>query len=189
MILLIDNYDSFTYNLYQLIESLGYNTLVCLNDKITLRDIENINPDKIVISPGPRTPQFSGICSELIKNYYKEIPMLGVCLGHQCLGAVFGTGLKQANKLIYGKTDLINHHSSKLFKEIKNPFLAARYNSLVIDSVPSEFNLTAWDNTKDIMAMEHKHFPLYGVQFHPESFMTKHGKIIVNNFLNENFND
>jgi len=187
MILLIDNYDSFTYNLYQLIESLGYNTKVCLNDKITLRDIEYINPDKIVISPGPRTPEFAGICTDLIKRFYKEIPIFGVCLGLQCLGIAFGTGIVQSKNMIYGKTDTIIHNSSKLFRGIRNPFSAARYNSLVIDSVPSEFNLTAWDNTKDIMAMEHKHFPLYGVQFHPESFMTKAGKKLVGNFLNEEF--
>ena len=185
MILLIDNYDSFTYNLYQLIESLGYNTKVSLNDEITLRDIEYIDPDKIVISPGPRTPEYAGICTDLIKKFYKDIPILGVCLGLQCLGTVFSANIKQSNKLMYGKTDQIYHKSSKLFRGIKNPFSAARYNSLVIDSTPADFNLTAWDNTKDIMAIEHKNLPLYGVQFHPESFMTKDGKKILKNFLNE----
>ena len=188
MILLIDNYDSFTYNLFQLIESLGFKTKVYFNDAISLKEVEILKPEKIIISPGPRTPQYAGICTELIKKFYKRIPMLGVCLGLQCMGAAFGAGLVQSQKLIYGKIDIINHNSSKLFKGINNPFQAARYNSLVLNSVPQEFEITAWDNSKDIMAIKHQSFPLYGVQFHPESFMTKVGKKLVGNFLNEEFN-
>ena len=188
MILLIDNYDSFTYNLYQLVESLGFETKIYFNDRITLDEINRLNPEKIIISPGPRTPQSAGICVSLIQKFYDKKPVLGVCLGLQCLGVAFGAGIIQSNKLIYGKTDRIKHNSSNLFNGIKSPFKAARYNSLVLDSVPEEFIITAWDNSKDIMAMQHKHHPLYGVQFHPESFMTKVGKMLVGNFLNEDFN-
>ena len=187
MILLIDNYDSFTYNLYQLIESLGFETKVYFNDQITLDEIQKLNPEKIIISAGPRTPQYAGICVSLSQKFYDKIPILGVCLGLQCLGVAFGAGIIQSNKLIYGKTDKIKHNSSKLFSGISNPFSAARYNSLVLDSVPAEFKITAKDNTNNIMAIEHEHFPLYGVQFHPESFMTKVGEKLVGNFLNENF--
>lgn len=188
MILLIDNYDSFTYNLYQLIESVGFEAKVCLNDKITIDEIEKLNPDKIVISPGPRTPQYAGICVELIKCLYDKKPILGVCLGLQCMGIAFGASLTQSKKLIYGKTDTIYHKKSKIFGGINKPFKAARYNSLVLDSAPINFEVTAWDNTNDIMAMQHCKFPLYGVQFHPESFMTKIGEKIVGIFLNEKFN-
>jgi anthranilate synthase component II len=188
MILLIDNYDSFTYNLYQLVESLGFETKVYLNDKITISEIEKLNPDKIIISPGPRTPQYAGICVDLIKKFYDKKPILGVCLGLQCLGVAFGVEVIQSKKLMYGKTDLIKHNSSKLFEGITNPFKAARYNSLVLDSIPTDFEITAWDNTNDIMAMQQKYYPLYGVQFHPESFMTEVGNKLVGNFLNEDFN-
>jgi anthranilate synthase component 2 len=186
MILLIDNYDSFTYNLYQLIESLGFETKVFLNDKITFKQIHLINPKKIIISPGPRTPQDAGICVDLIKKYYNKKPILGVCLGLQCIGVAFGSKVVQSKKLMYGKTDLINHDSSILFDGINSAFKAARYNSLVLDSVPKNFERTAWDNANDIMAMQHKQFPLFGVQFHPESFMTKVGHKIIRNFLHEN---
>lgn len=189
MILLIDNYDSFTYNLYQLIESLGFETKVYLNDKITLSEIKEINPDKIIISPGARTPQYAGICVDLIKKFYDNIPILGICLGLQCLGVAFGVGIKQSKKLMYGKTDLIIHDSSKLFAGVKNPLKAARYNSLVLNSIPADFEITAWDKANDIMAMQHKHYPLFGVQFHPESFMTKAGNKLIGNFLNEDFNN
>lgn len=185
MILLIDNYDSFTYNLYQLTESLGFKTWVYLNDKITIEDIVTLNPDKIIISPGPRTPEFAGICLDLIKYYYDKKPILGVCLGLQCLGVAFGAEITQSKKLLYGKSDTIYHKQSLLFTGLKGSFKAARYNSLVLNKVPDEFKCTARDDNNDIMALEHEHLPLYGVQFHPESFMTRVGKKIVGNFLNE----
>lgn len=184
MILLIDNYDSFTYNLYQLIESLGAKTQVHRNDQITIDDIKRYNPEKIIISPGPKTPKNAGICKQVIKEYYQETPILGVCLGHQCLGAVFGVNVIRAQRQIHGQSSNIFHSKSGIFENIPSPFLAARYHSLVIDKVPEDFILTARDKNDEIMAIQHRQLPLFGVQFHPESFMTSFGSQLMTNFLN-----
>ncbi|MBT4287971.1 MAG: aminodeoxychorismate/anthranilate synthase component II [Deltaproteobacteria bacterium] len=184
MILLIDNYDSFTYNLYQLIESLGGKTQVYQNDQITISEIKIIKPKKIIISPGPKTPEDSGICKQLIREFYQEIPILGVCLGHQCLGSVFGANVIRAKRQIHGKSSHIFHKNLGIFKNIPTPFQAARYHSLVIDHLPKDFVLTAQDKNDEIMAIQHNKLPLFGVQFHPESFMTSHGPQLVANFLN-----
>jgi anthranilate synthase component 2 len=184
MILLIDNYDSFTYNLFQLIETRHFKVKVCLNDQITLEEINGLNPDKIVISPGPKTPDSTGICVPAIKAFHHKIPIMGICLGHQCIGSAFGAGINQARQLIHGQAIDIFHRSSRLFAELPNPFPAARYHSLVIDHVPPGFVQTGWDANHDIMAIEHTEFDLFGIQFHPESFMTVDGKHIVQKFLN-----
>ncbi|MDP2642634.1 MAG: aminodeoxychorismate/anthranilate synthase component II [Candidatus Peregrinibacteria bacterium] len=186
MILLIDNYDSFTYNLYQLIESLGEETKVVKNDEITINEIKKIKPSKIVISPGPGSPKDSGISKQVIETFYKEIPILGVCLGHQCIGEIFGSKVVHAKKLMHGKTSKIYHDKKYIFKNLKNPFTGARYHSLIINKIPKDFLLTAWTKEKEIMGIKHEKYKLFGVQFHPESFMTEEGEKIMKNFLNEN---
>lgn len=185
MILLIDNYDSFTYNLYQQLESLGAKTKVIAHDQITSKEIRKLKPSKIIISPGPKRPTDSGISMSVIKNFYKTIPILGVCLGLECIGEVFGAKVVHAKKILHGKTSKIYHTNNCIFKGLTNPFEAARYHSLVIDSVPDEFKLTAWDRTKEIMAISHRKYPLHGIQFHPESFMTREGDTLIRNFLYE----
>lgn len=185
MILIIDNYDSFTYNLFQQVEMLGKKAKVFQNDKINISDIKNLNPDKIIISPGPKRPESSGISTEVVQNYYSQIPILGVCLGHQCIGQHFGSKVVHAKHILHGKTSDIYHAENKLFEGIKNPFKAARYHSLILDKVPKDFNLTAWTDKNEIMAIQHDIYPLYGIQFHPESFMTESGNKIMNNFLYE----
>ena len=182
-ILVIDNYDSFTFNLVQLVGKFTSDIVVKRNDEISLEEIEKLNPDKIIISPGPRTPQYAGICVDLIKKYYNKKPILGGCLGLQCIGVAFGAKVVQSKKLLYGKTDFINHSSSILFNGINNTFKAARYNSLVLDSVPKNFQKIAWDNTNDIMAIQHKQYHLFGVQFHPESILTPNGEKMIRNWL------
>ena len=184
MILLIDNYDSFTYNLFHLIASLGFSVQVFQNDKITLGDITQLNPQKIVISPGPKTPQSSGICIPAVKAFYKTRPILGICLGHQCIASAFGSDIVPATRLIHGQTTEIFHHSSRLLDGLPSPFPAARYHSLKIDGTPPGFTKTGWDAEQDIMAIEHETYPLFGIQFHPESFMTKDGEHILRKFLN-----
>jgi anthranilate synthase component 2 len=186
MILLINNYDSFTYNLYQQLESLGAKTKVVAHDKITIKEIRNLKPSKIVISPGPKRPEDSGICISVIKSFSKTIPILGVCLGHECIGEVFGAKVIHAKKILHGKTSKVYHNNKGIFKGIKNPFEAARYHSLVIDRAPEDFTLTARDRNNEIMAISHKKYPLHGIQFHPESFMTREGDKLIRNFLNEN---
>lgn len=183
MILIIDNYDSFTYNLYQQTESLGKSTLVVKNDEITLEKIAKLAPEKIIISPGPRRPEDSGISNAVVQKFYTQIPILGVCLGHECIGQIFGSRVVQAKRILHGKTSDIYHSNEKLFKGIKNPFKAARYHSLILDRVPENFKLTAWTKDKEIMAIKHKKYPLFGVQFHPESFLTEEGTKLMNNFL------
>ena len=183
MILLIDNYDSFTYNLYQQIEKLGTKTIVKKNDEISINEIAKLNPSKIVISPGPKDPQDSGISTQIIEKFYKKKPILGVCLGHQCIGSLFKSRVIQAKEIIHGKTSKITHTSQGIFKNISNPTEVARYHSLAIDKVPENFTLTAWTSDKEIMAMQHNKFPLHSIQFHTESFMTKEGDKIIKNFL------
>ncbi len=185
MVLVIDNYDSFTYNLVQYLEELGQEVLVYRNDKITLDKIKKLNPDRIVISPGPGTPLSAGISCELIKNFYRHLPILGVCLGHQCIGYVFGAKIVRAPKIMHGKVSLIYHDGKKLFKGVKNPFLATRYHSLIIDRKTLPSNLIVNASTEDgiIMGVKERHFSLWGVQFHPESILTEEGKKILKNFL------
>ena len=183
LILIIDNYDSFTYNLYQQIASLGYPTTVAQHDAIDIKQVKDLRPTHIVISPGPKRPQDSGVSLEVIRKFYRHIPMLGVCLGHQCIGEVFGSKTVEAPVIVHGKTDAIHHKKSGLFLNLPNPFMAARYNSLVLDTLPDEFALTAWSDDGSIMAIQHTTYPVYGVQFHPESFMTPHGNVIMKNFL------
>jgi len=186
MILVIDNYDSFTYNLVQYLGELGQGLKVVRNDKITLKAIQKLKPKKIVISPGPGRPEDAGISCGLIENFAGKIPILGVCLGHQCLGYVYGGKIVRAKKLMHGKTSLIYHDKKDIFKGIRNPFVATRYHSLVVErkSLPKCFQITAWTKEdKEIMGLKHKDYPLWGVQFHPESILTKEGKKILKNFL------
>ena len=185
MILVIDNYDSFTYNLVQYLGELGQKLEVFRNDKISVSDIERLAPTAIVISPGPGVPRDAGISNECVKNFYNKIPILGVCLGHQCIGYCFGAKIVRAKKLMHGKTSLINHHGKGIFKDIPSPFEATRYHSLIIKpgTLPRELTVTAYTKDKEIMALRHKHFPVFGVQFHPESILTKYGKKLLSNFI------
>jgi anthranilate synthase/aminodeoxychorismate synthase-like glutamine amidotransferase len=185
MILMIDNYDSFTYNLVQYLGELKADVKVFRNDKIDIHEIDRLKPEKIIISPGPKNPKDAGISNDVIREYTGKIPLLGVCLGHQCIGYVFGGNIVRADVLMHGKTSDIYHNKKGLFKELSNPFLAARYHSLLIDreSVPKCLEVTAWTKDKCIMGIKHKKHQVYGVQFHPESILTKEGKKILENFL------
>ncbi len=184
-ILMIDNYDSFTFNLVQYLGVMGENIKVRRNDKITADEIKKMNPSRIVISPGPGRPDDAGISKEIISNFYKDIPILGVCLGHQCIGEVFGAAIINSGIVVHGKTSMVFHDGSTIFTGIKNPFEAARYHSLVIkkDSLPEELQITAQTEDGIIMAIRHKKYKLEGVQFHPESFLTKEGMEILRNFI------
>jgi len=185
MVLVIDNYDSFTYNLVQYLQELGAETLVYRNDKVSLDELKKVKFDRVVISPGPGRPESSGVSCSLIKEFYKKIPILGVCLGHQCIGYCLGGRIIRSNKIMHGKTSLIYHNSKDIFKGVKNPFVATRYHSLIIEKKSLSKNLIITAHTKDgiIMGVKMKKFPLYGVQFHPESILTGEGKKILNNFL------
>jgi anthranilate synthase/aminodeoxychorismate synthase-like glutamine amidotransferase len=185
MILLIDNYDSFTYNLYHYLGELGASVRVFRNDKITLEAIDTLRPDKIVISPGPCTPKEAGISCDVICRFGDKIPILGVCLGHQCIGAAFGGAVIRAPSIMHGKLSEVTHDEKTIFRSIKNPFAAMRYHSLVIDSekLPSELIVSARTAGDVIMAVRHKNFPVEGVQFHPESVLTEAGKTLLKNFL------
>lgn len=185
MILIIDNYDSFTYNLYQQIRSLGAKTKVVKNDQISIPQIQKLRPSKIIISPGPGRPEEGGISNKVVQKFYSQIPILGVCLGHQCIGQIFGSKIIHAKETLHGKTSPIFHTEDKLFKGISNPFNAARYHSLAIDTLPRDFILTAWDKNNEIMGIQHKKHPLFGIQFHPESFLTPEGDKLIHNFLYE----
>jgi len=183
MILLIDNYDSFTYNLRNQIERQGYEVTVVLNDKISLDEIRKLNPSKIVISPGPGRPEDAGISLDVIKEFYKEIPILGVCLGHQAIGQAFGSNIVHAKHVLHGKTSEVLHDSKGIFLGISNPVVVARYHSLAIETCPSDFILSAWTKDNEIMAIRHKSYPIFGIQFHSESFMTEQGELMMKNFL------
>ena len=186
---MIDNYDSFTYNLVQYLGELGQRVAVYRNDQITLSDIDVLAPGHIVISPGPCTPNESGICLDLIREFGSTIPILGVCLGHQSLAQAYGARIIRAGKLMHGKTSLIQHNSKGLFEDIPNSFHATRYHSLVVeeDSLPDCFEITARSEDDDeIMAIRHKEYPLEGVQFHPESILTQYGHQLLNTFLKNN---
>lgn len=185
MILMIDNYDSFTYNLVQYLGALGQNIKVYRNDAITIGQIRSFKPKKIVISPGPGRPENAGISCRVIKEFAGKIPILGVCLGHQAIGFVYGGRIVRAKKLMHGKTSLIYHNNKDIFKGIPNPFEATRYHSLVVEkkSFPRELEITAWTEDEEIMGLKHKKYALWGVQFHPESILTKMGMDILDNFL------
>ncbi|MBU4376909.1 MAG: aminodeoxychorismate/anthranilate synthase component II [Candidatus Omnitrophica bacterium] len=185
MILVIDNYDSFTYNLVQYLGELGAELKVFRNDKITLQEIEGLKPERIIISPGPGYPLDAGISEELIENFAGRLPILGVCLGHQAIGEVFGGRIVKALRLMHGKTSLVYHNGEGIFKGIKDPFEATRYHSLLVDrkSLPDCLAITAETKEKEIMALKHKKYDVYGVQFHPESILTKEGMKLLNNFL------
>ena len=177
MLLMIDNYDSFTYNLVQYFYQLGQEVEVYRNDLISLDDIAKKSPEYIVISPGPCTPKEAGISVELIKEFKHKLPILGVCLGHQCLGAAFGANIIRANEIMHGKLSEIIHDKSGLFKGLESPFKATRYHSLIIeeDTLEKEFLISAWTENKTIMAIQHEKLPLFGLQFHPESIATEQG--------------
>lgn len=184
-ILMIDNYDSFTYNLVQYLGELGADLEIYRNDKITIKEVEAIKPEKIVISPGPGKPEKAGISVELIKAFSGKIPILGVCLGHQSIGYAFGAEITHAGKLMHGKTSMISHDGKTIFKNLPDPFKATRYHSLVIkkDTLPDDFIITAESEDREIMGIRHKKYILEGIQFHPESILTEVGKDILKNFL------
>ncbi|MBF0253718.1 MAG: aminodeoxychorismate/anthranilate synthase component II [Candidatus Omnitrophica bacterium] len=185
MILMIDNYDSFTYNLVQYLYELGERLEVRRNDEITLSGIRRMKPSRIVISPGPGAPRDAGISREVIRTFAPKIPILGVCLGHQCIGECFGGRIVVARRIMHGKTSPVYHEGHFLFKGIPNPFEATRYHSLLIAprSMPDCLESIAWTRDKEIMAIRHKRFPVLGVQFHPESILTTTGKRLLKNFL------
>jgi anthranilate synthase/aminodeoxychorismate synthase-like glutamine amidotransferase len=185
MILLIDNYDSFTYNLYHYLGELGAAVQVHRNNRITLEQIEALKPEKIVISPGPCTPKEAGISCAVIEHFGARIPILGVCLGHQSIGAAFGARIVRAPTIMHGKLSEVSHDAQTIFRQVKNPFGAMRYHSLVIDpaTLPADLVVSAQTGDGVIMAVRHKAFPVEGVQFHPESILNQEGKKILNNFL------
>jgi anthranilate synthase component 2 len=185
MLLLIDNYDSFTYNLFQYLSELGEEVRVVRNDKITLDEIERMKPERIVISPGPSTPLNAGISNDVIKHFGDKLPLLGVCLGHQCIGYSYGGIVGPAQAIMHGKPSLVYHNNSGVFYQLPNPFPAIRYHSLMVtrENLPDCLEITAWTEDNTIMGLRHHHYPVEGVQFHPESFMTQNGKDILKNFL------
>ena len=202
MLLLIDNYDSFTHNLARYFEELGQEVVIVRNDEISCAEIRSLHPDYLVFSPGPRTPNSSGITLKAIKAFAGLIPILGVCLGHQAIGQAFGANVIKAQQIKHGKTSQIYHSHSAMFKDVSMPFIATRYHSLVLDkiSIPDDFIITAWCSNngdvknnvlcpdmieqREVMAIEHKTLPIFGVQFHPESLLTEFGHRLLNNFLN-----
>ncbi len=189
MILIIDNYDSFTYNLVQYFGEMDAVVSVVRNDKITLEEIRKAAPEAIVISPGPCTPKEAGVSVPLIKEFYKEIPILGVCLGHQSIGEAFGGDVVKAPSVVHGKTSRVIHEGKGIFKDIPNNFLAARYHSLVIApaTMPAELEVTARTADGVVMGVQHRTYPVFGVQFHPESIATEHGKLLLRNFISKRY--
>lgn len=185
MLLMIDNYDSFTYNLVQYLGELGEDITVFRNDRITINEIEEMSPQRIVISPGPCTPNEAGISIEVIRHFAGKTPILGVCLGHQSIGAAFGGEIIRAQRLMHGKTSMIHHDGLTIFEGLPNPFEATRYHSLLIkrENLPQCLDITAWTDEGEIMGVRHKQFIIEGVQFHPESILTKVGKDLLKNFL------
>ena len=185
MILMIDNYDSFTYNLVQYLGELGADVVVHRNDEITVEEIEKLAPERIVISPGPCDPPKAGISMEVVERFSGKLPLLGVCLGHQSIGAALGGKVVLADRLMHGKTSPIYHDDKGVFRGLPNPFEATRYHSLVVerDSLPGHFEVSAWTKEEEIMGLRHKEYVLEGIQFHPESILTIHGKDLLKNFL------
>ncbi|HZP11702.1 MAG TPA: aminodeoxychorismate/anthranilate synthase component II [Nevskiaceae bacterium] len=192
MIVMIDNYDSFTYNLVQYLGELGAEVAVHRNDRISVKDVAALKPSHIVLSPGPCTPNEAGICLELIDSLKGRIPILGVCLGHQAIGQAFGGKVIRARNVMHGKTSQIHHRGRGVFKDLPSPFTATRYHSLIVEreSLPKDFELTAWTQSgstvDEIMGIRHKTLPVEGVQFHPESILTEHGHDLLKNFLESN---
>ncbi|MCH8078749.1 MAG: aminodeoxychorismate/anthranilate synthase component II [Proteobacteria bacterium] len=190
MLLMIDNYDSFTYNLVQYFGELGEETLVYRNDKISISEIEALSPERIIISPGPCTPNEAGISLELVEHFKGKLPLLGVCLGHQSIGQAFGGRIVHAKEIMHGKTSEVHHNNRDVFAGLGNPFTATRYHSLVIEqeTLPDCFEVTAWTQTEEgemdeIMGVRHKEYVISGVQFHPESILTSYGHELLRNFL------
>ena len=187
MLLLIDNYDSFTYNLFQHLSELGEEVKVVRNDKITIDQIETMKPQRIIISPGPSIPQNAGISNAVIKQFSPQLPVLGVCLGHQCIGYSYGATIEQAKKIMHGKSSMVFHRNQGVFYGLPNPFSAIRYHSLIVkrEDLPECLEITAWTGDDEIMGLRHRSEKVEGVQFHPESFMTEKGKELLKNFLCE----
>jgi anthranilate synthase/aminodeoxychorismate synthase-like glutamine amidotransferase len=185
MILVLDNYDSFTYNLVQYFGELGADLHVVRNDRITVTEIEALAPERIVVSPGPCTPHEAGISNEVIKTFGERLPILGVCLGHQCIGEVYGGQVVRADRLMHGKTSPILHRGQGVFQDLPSPFEATRYHSLIVkrDTLPDVLEITAETAEGEIMGLQHKTLPVHGVQFHPESILTTEGKQLLKNFL------
>jgi len=190
MLLMIDNYDSFTYNLVQYLGELGADVSVCRNDEVSLNEVSAMQPERIMVSPGPCTPDQAGISMDVIKHFAGKVPVLGVCLGHQSIGQVYGGKIVHAKEIMHGKTSLIHHEGKHVFAGLKNPYTATRYHSLVIDkeTLPDCLEITAWTETDsgeldEIMGVRHKELAVEGVQFHPESILTEHGHDLLNNFL------
>lgn len=185
MVLVIDNYDSFTYNLVQYLGELGEDVRVFRNDHITLEEIAALKPDHIVISPGPGDPEDGGISNDVIRTFGPVTPVLGVCLGHQCIGSVYGGVVSRAPRLMHGKTSPVYHNGQGLFNGIPSPFTATRYHSLIVEEgLPEALAVTAFTRDGEVMGLQHREYPVVGVQFHPESILTEHGKRILQNFLN-----
>lgn len=185
MVLVIDNYDSFTYNLVQYLGEMQVDLQVHRNDQISLKQIRELKPERILISPGPCSPRESGLSNDIIRTFGPEIPLLGVCLGHQCIGHTFGAEVIVNYRMMHGKTSLIKHNEKDLFEGMPNPFAATRYHSLVIrrENIPSHLEITAETEEGEVMGVKHKEHPIWGVQFHPESILTENGRQILKNFL------
>lgn len=189
MVFVLDNYDSFTYNLVQYLGELGAEVVVRRNDQVTVQEVESMRPERIVISPGPCTPQDAGISIDIFRHFAGKLPILGVCLGHQALGAAFGGKVIRARHLMHGKTSQVAHDGRTVFKDLTSPFTATRYHSLIVQEqgLPAELEISAWateaDGSKTIMGLRHRKFPVEGVQFHPESVLTGEGKKLIANFL------
>jgi anthranilate synthase/aminodeoxychorismate synthase-like glutamine amidotransferase len=183
MILIIDNYDSFVYNLARYVRELGYSCLVKRNDQISLEHIKQLQPSHLILSPGPCTPFEAGICIDAIKTFGAEIPLLGVCLGHQAIGAAFGATITRATYPRHGKASFIQHNEEGLFKNLPNPLKVARYHSLIVKNDSPDLVYTAFSSEGEVMALQHKQYPIYGVQFHPESILTEHGYDLLKQFL------
>lgn len=189
MVFVLDNYDSFTYNLVQYLGEMGAKVEVCRNNEVTIEQIEEMHPERILISPGPCTPQEAGISVELIRHFAGKVPLLGVCLGHQAIGAAFGGEVVRAKNLMHGKTSEVEHDGKTIFHGLASPMTATRYHSLIVSekNLPADLEVSAWTSDKDatrvIMGLRHKNFPVEGVQFHPESVLTDEGKKLVKNFL------
>ena len=184
MIAVIDNYDSFTYNLVQYLGELGAEVQVFRNDAVSVDELERLSPSHIVISPGPGRPEDAGISNDVIRRFHTEVPILGVCLGHQCIAHVFGGRVERAPRLMHGKTSMIHHTGRGILANLPSPFIATRYHSLIVtEPLPAALELTAFTDEEEVMGLQHRRYPTFGVQFHPESILTRQGKQLLKNFL------